>query len=106
MTSLKFVDEYAIQKVVTADNAYESDVTPSDGNNNFEPSDYAGTDDFDSDNETPLSNLVKHNSSNNKNDNVNSLQSNKKRNSQREYRWRIMKERTLIIKILILVTTE
>ena len=30
MASLKFVDEYVIQKVVTADNTYESDVAPSD----------------------------------------------------------------------------
>ena len=78
MTSLNFVDEYVIQKVVTADNTYESDVAPSDSDNNFEPSDYSGTDDFNSGDETPLSNLVKDNSSNNKNDNLNSLQSNKK----------------------------
>ena len=52
--------------------------------------------DFDSDDETPLSNLVKDNSSNNKNDNLNSLQSNKKRKSQREYRWSSMKDRTSI----------
>ena len=78
MTSLNFVDEYIIQKVVTADNTYESDVAPSDSDNNFEPSDYSGTDDFNSDDETPLSNLVKDNSSNNKNDDLNSLQSNKK----------------------------
>ena len=78
MTSLNFVDEYVIQKVVTADNTYESDVAPSDSDNNFEPSDYSGTDDFNSDDETPLSNLVKDNSSNNKNDDLNSLQSNKK----------------------------
>ena len=78
MTSLNFVDEYTIQKVVTADNTYESDVAPSDSDNNFEPSDYSGTDDFNSADETPLSNLVKDNSSNNKNDDLNSLQSNKK----------------------------
>ena len=78
MTSLNFVDEYVIQKVVTADNTYESDVAPSDSDNNFEPSDYSGTDDFNSDDETPLSNLVRDNSSNNKNDDLNSLQSNKK----------------------------
>ena len=30
MTLLNFVDEYVIQKVVTADNTYESDVAPSD----------------------------------------------------------------------------
>ena len=84
MTSLNFVDEYVIQKVVTADNTYESDVAPSDSDNNFEPSDYSGTDDFNSDDETPLSNLVKDNSSNNKNDNLNSLQSNEKRKTQRE----------------------
>ena len=96
MTSLNFVDEYIIQKVVTTDNTYESDVAPSDSDNNFEPSDYSGTDDFDSDAETPLSNLVKDNSSNNKNDNLNSLQSNKKRKTRREYRWRSMKGRTSI----------
>ena len=37
MTSLNFVDEYIIQKVVTADNTYESYVAPSDTGNNFEP---------------------------------------------------------------------
>ena len=73
---LNFVDAYVIQKVVTADNTYESAVGLSDSDNNFEPSGYSGTDDFDSDDETPLSNLVKDNSSNNKNDNLNSLQSN------------------------------
>ena len=93
---LNFVDEYVIQKVVTADNTYESAVALSDSDNNFESSDYLGTADFDSDDETPLSNLVKDNSSNNKNDNLNSLQSNKKRKTQREYRWRSMKDRTSI----------
>ena len=33
MTSLNFVDEYVIQKIVTADNTYESDVAPSDSDN-------------------------------------------------------------------------
>ena len=93
---MNFVDEYVIQKVVTADNTYESAVALSGSDNNSEPSDYLGTDDFDSDDETPLSNLVKDNSSNNKNDNLNSLQSNKKRKTQREYRWRSMKDRTSI----------
>ena len=36
MISLNFVDEYIIQKVVTADNTYESDVAPSGTDNNFE----------------------------------------------------------------------
>ena len=76
MKSLNFADEYVIQKVVTADNTYESDVALCDSDNNFEPSDQSGTDDLNSDDETPLSNLVKGNSSNNKNDNLNSLQSN------------------------------
>ena len=93
---MNFVDEYVIQKVVTADDTFESDVAPSDSDNNFEPSDYSGTDDFDPDAETPLSNLVKDNSSNNKNDNLNSLQSNKKRKTRQEYRWRSMKSRTSI----------
>ena len=74
MRLLNFADEYIMQKVVTADNTDESDVAPFDNDKNFEPSDYSGTDDFDSDSETPLSNLVKDNS-NNKNDNLNSLQS-------------------------------
>ena len=39
--TLNFVDEYVIQKVVTADNTYESDAAPSDGDNNLEPSDYS-----------------------------------------------------------------
>ena len=76
MKTLNFADEYVIQKVVTADNTYESDVALCDSDNNFEPSDQSGTDDLNSDDETPLSNLVKGNSSNNKNDNLNSLQSN------------------------------
>ena len=76
MKTLNFADEYFIQKVVTADNTYESDVALCDSDNNFEPSDQSGTDDLNSDDETPLSNLVKGNSSNNKNDNLNSLQSN------------------------------
>ena len=76
MITLNFADEYVIQKVVTADNTYESDVALCDSDNNFEPSDQSGTDDLNSDDETPLSNLVKGNSSNNKNDNLNSLQSN------------------------------
>ena len=38
---LNFVDEYVIQKVVTADNTYESAVALSDSDNNFEPSDYS-----------------------------------------------------------------
>ena len=93
---LNFVDAYVIQKVVTADNTYESAVGLSESDTNFKPSDYSGTDHFDSDDETPLSNLVKDNSSNNKNDNLNSLQSNKKRKTQLEYRWRSMKDRTSI----------
>ena len=76
MKTLNFADEYVIQKVVTADNTYESDVALCDSDNNFEPSDQSCTDDLNSDDETPLSNLVKGNSSNNKNDNLNSLQSN------------------------------
>ena len=76
MKTLNFADEYVIQKVVTADNTYESDVALCDSDNNFEPSDQSGTDDLNSDDETPLSNLVKGNSSNNKNDNLNSLHSN------------------------------
>ena len=56
MTSLNFNDEYVIQKVVTADNTYGSDV---DNDNNFERSDYSGPDDFDSNDETSLSNLLK-----------------------------------------------
>ena len=76
MKTLNFADEYVIQKVVTADNTYESDVALCGSDNNFEPSDQSGTDDLNSDDETPLSNLVKGNSSNNKNDNLNSLQSN------------------------------
>ena len=76
MKTLNFADEYVIQKVVTADNTYESDVALCDSDINFEPSDQSGTDDLNSDDETPLSNLVKGNSSNNKNDNLNSLQSN------------------------------
>ena len=76
MKTLNFAHEYVIQKVVTADNTYESDVALCDSDNNFEPSDQSGTDDLNSDDETPLSNLVKGNSSNNKNDNLNSLQSN------------------------------
>ena len=30
MTSMNYVDEYVIQKVVTTDNTYESNVAPSD----------------------------------------------------------------------------
>ena len=33
--TLNFVDEYVIQKVVTADNTYESDVAPSESDNKF-----------------------------------------------------------------------
>ena len=39
MKTLNFADEYVIQKVVTADNTYESDVPLCDSDNNFEPSD-------------------------------------------------------------------
>ena len=39
MKTLNFADEYVIQKVVTADNTYESDVALCDSDNNFEPSD-------------------------------------------------------------------
>ena len=96
MKSMNYVDEYVIQKVVTTDNTYESDVAPSDSDNNFEPSDYSGTDNFDSDDETPLSNLVKDNGNNEKNDNLNSLQSNKNRKTQREYKWRSTNNKTSI----------
>ena len=96
MASLNFADEYVIQKIVTADNTYESDVTPSDSDKNFEPSDYSGTDDFYSDDEIPLSDLANDNSSNKKYDNLNSIQSNEKKKTQREYRWMGMKERTSI----------
>ena len=82
MASLNFADEYFIQKTVTADNTYESDVTPSDSNKNFEPSDYSGTDDFYSDDEIPLSDLANDNSSNKKYDNLNSIQSNEKKKTQ------------------------
>ena len=39
MKTLNFADEYVIQKVVTADNTYESDVALCDSDINFEPSD-------------------------------------------------------------------
>ena len=83
MTSLNFVDQYVIQKVVTSDKTFKSDVAPSDTDNDFEPSDYSATDYFDSENEAPLPNLVKCNSNNNKNYKLNSLLGNKKRETHR-----------------------
>ena len=96
MTALNFVDEFVIEKVVAADSGYESDVAPSDSDINFESINCSGADDFDSDDETPLANLVKDVSSNNKNDNLNSLQSNNKKKTYQDYRWSSMKERTSI----------
>ena len=89
MTSLNFVEyvEYAIQKVVTAGNTYESDVAPSESDNKFKTKSLL---------ETSLLNLVKVGSSNNKNDNLNSLQTNKNKKTQGDYKWRSMKERTSI----------
>ena len=94
--TLNFVDEYVIQKVVTADNTYESDVAPSDSDNNFEPSDYSAL--------LILTLTMKHRCQIyskiivviKKTVNLNSLQSKKKRKTQREYRWRSMKYRTSI----------
>ena len=96
--TLNFVDEYIIQKVVTADNTYETDVAPSDSDNNFEPSDNSAL--------LILILTMKHRCQIyskiiiviTKTVNLNSLQSKKKKKgkSQREYRWRIMKNTELL----------
>ena len=69
MTSLNFVDEYIIQKVVLQIIRINLMLHHLTLVIILNQDDY----DFDSDDETPLSNLVKDNSSNNKNDNLNSL---------------------------------
>ena len=87
---MDFFDEYVIQRFVTADNTYdESEDAPSDSDkNDFEPNDYSGTDDFDSDDEAPLSKLVKDGH------NLNHLQSSVKKKTQRDHTWKSMKEGT------------